>query len=291
LLLLHQQQQCKIPLLVPLLGNLRHLGATSPARLLRLTTNRVGADTATTTPLCETVINIEDLQDSNPLSPPTPTLLGEGVQGGEDSHEHLQQQEQEAPIPLPHESELQVGLLAGIVAWGLPKQVEVSGSLLGGMLQLGTEIQVNDFIVHPLRTFFVALPASVLVLAWDMGLTPFRQACAWRLLLPRRPTSTTQLGPWLLDLCSRHCLLALILTFTSTGMVWIGAFSLMSQTFKPILIFKIKLVATLKLALLLATYIVYLLRPLVIKLWCWLRERRGRHDTPIMELPRLRREP
>jgi hypothetical protein len=50
-------------------------------------------------------------------------------------------------------------------------------------------------------------------------------------------------------------------------MVWIRAFSLMSQTFKPILIFRIKLVATLKLALLLATYIVYLLRPPLIKLW------------------------
>jgi hypothetical protein len=169
--------------------------------------------------------------------------------------------------------------------------VEVSGSLLGGMLQLGTEIQVDDFIAHPLRTFFVALLASVLALAWDMGLTPFRQACARRLLLSRRPTSTTRLGPWLLDLSSRRCLLALILTFTSTGMVWIGAFSLMSQTFKPILIFRIKMVATLKLALLVATYIVYLLGPPLIKLWRRLRGRRGRHDTPIMELSRLRREP
>jgi hypothetical protein len=47
----------------------------------------------------------------------------------------------------------------------------------------------------------------------------------------------------------------------------------------------------LKLALLLATYIVYLLRPQVIKLWRRLRGRRRRHDTPILELPRLRREP
>jgi hypothetical protein len=53
------------------------------------------------------------------------------------------------------------------------------------------------------------------------------------------------------------------MTFTSTGMVWIGAFSLMTQTFKPILIFRFKLVATIKLALLLA----YLLRPPTIKLW------------------------
>jgi hypothetical protein len=60
----------------------------------------------------------------------------------------------------------------------------------------------------------------------------------------------------------------------------------MSQTFKPILMF-----ALLKLALLLTTYIVYLLRPQVIKLWRRLRGRRGRHDTPILELPRLRREP
>jgi hypothetical protein len=177
------------------------------------------------------------------------------------------------------------------VAWGPPKQVEVSGSLFGGILQVGTEIPLSDFLVNPLQTFLVAVLASVLALVWDMCLTPFRQACARRLLLPRRPTSTTRLGPWLLDLCSRHCLLTLILTGTSTGMVWLGAFSLMSHTFKPILMFKIKLVATLKLALLLATYIVYLLRPLVIKLWRRLRGRRGRHDTPILELPRLRREP
>jgi hypothetical protein len=57
-------------------------------------------------------------------------------------------------------------------------QVEVSGSLLGGMLQVGMEIQVQDFLVHPLQTFCVALLFSVLALAWDMGLTPFRQACA-----------------------------------------------------------------------------------------------------------------
>jgi hypothetical protein len=177
------------------------------------------------------------------------------------------------------------------VAWGPPKQVEVSGSLFGGILQVGTEIPLSDFLVNPLQTFLVAVLASVLALVWDMCLTPFRQACARRLLLPRRPTSTTRLGPWLLDLCSRHCLLTLILTGTSTGMVWLGAFSLMSHTFKPILMFRIKLVATLKLALLLATYIVYLLRPQVIKLWRRLRGRRGRHDTPSLELPRLRQEP
>jgi hypothetical protein len=169
--------------------------------------------------------------------------------------------------------------------------VEVSGSLFGGILQLGTEIPLNDFLVNPLQTFCVAVLASVLAIVWDMWLTPFRQACARRLLLPRRPTSTTRLGQWLLDLCSRHCLLTLILTGTSTGLVWMGAFSLMSQTFKPILMFRIKLVATLKLALLLATYIVYLLRPQVNKLWRRLQGRRGRHDAPCLELPRLRREP
>jgi predicted PurR-regulated permease PerM len=65
----------------------------------------------------------------------------------------------------------------------------------------------------------------------------------------------------------------------------------MSHTFKPILMFRIKLVATLKLALLLATYIVYLLRPQVNKLRRRLQGRRGRHDAPRLELPRLRREP
>jgi hypothetical protein len=65
----------------------------------------------------------------------------------------------------------------------------------------------------------------------------------------------------------------------------------MTQTFKLILIFRIKLVATLKLALLLATHIVYLLRQLMIKLWRRLRGCRGLHDTPIVELSRLRREP
>jgi hypothetical protein len=74
-------------------------------------------------------------------------------------------------------------------------------------------------------------------------------------------------------------------------MVWIEVFSLMTQTFKPILLFRIKVAATLKLALLLATLLMYKIRPLLIKLWRWLRGRRGRHDTPILELPRIRREP
>jgi hypothetical protein len=54
---------------------------------------------------------------------------------------------------------------------GSPKKVEVSASLLGGMLQVGMEID-------PLQTFGVALLASVLALAWDMCLTSFRKACA-----------------------------------------------------------------------------------------------------------------
>jgi hypothetical protein len=230
------------------------------------------------------VINIADLQASIPLSPPAPPRLGEGVQGEEDNQEELNLQDQEVPLSLPHESELQVGLLAGTVSWDLPNKVEVSASLLGGMVQVGTELD-------PLQTFGVALLASVLALAWDMCLTPVRQACARRLLLSRRPSSTSRLGPWLLDLCLRHCLLALITTLTSTGLVWIGAFSLMTQTFKPILIFRIKMVAIIKLALLLATYIVYLLRPLTIKLWRRLRGCHGRHDTHVVELPGLRREP
>jgi hypothetical protein len=37
--------------------------------------------------------------------------------------------------------------------------VEVSGSLFGGILQLGTEIPLSDFLVNPLQTFFVAVLA------------------------------------------------------------------------------------------------------------------------------------
>jgi hypothetical protein len=48
-LLRHHQQQCRLPLLVPLPGNLRHLGSTSPPRSLLYATNRVGADAASTT--------------------------------------------------------------------------------------------------------------------------------------------------------------------------------------------------------------------------------------------------
>jgi hypothetical protein len=114
----------------------------------------------------DSVINIEDLQTSNPLSPPAPPSLGEGEQG-EDQQEDQKLQDPEVPLPLPHESEIQVELLAGTVSWDLPKKVEVSASLLGGMCQVGTEID-------PLQTFGVALLASVLALAWDMCLTPFR---------------------------------------------------------------------------------------------------------------------
>jgi hypothetical protein len=168
LIQLHQQQfraqqKCRIPLLAPLQGFQRLLEASTP----------ICVDEGVADPIrqADCVINIEDLQSSIPLSPPAPPTLGEGVQGEEDNQEALNLQDLEVPLPLPHESELQVGLLAGTVSWGLPKKVEVSACLLGGMLQVGTEMD-------PLQTFDVALLASVLALAWDMCLTPFRQACA-----------------------------------------------------------------------------------------------------------------
>jgi hypothetical protein len=168
LLLLHQHQQCRSPLF-PLQGNPRLPGTPSLARPLRIDANLFREDVQETTSPQHTVINIADLQPPN---------QEEVAQGEQIQQAHLQQQEQEDPIPLPHESELQVGLLAGTVAWGPPKQVEVSGSLFGGILQLGTEIPLSDFLVNPLQTIFVVVLASVLALVWDMCLTPFRQACA-----------------------------------------------------------------------------------------------------------------
>jgi hypothetical protein len=76
--------------------------------------------------------------------------------------------------PLPHESELQFGLLAGTVTWGPPQQVEVSGSILGGLSQVGTQIPVDYFITQPLRTCFAILLASLLAAAWDMRLNSIR---------------------------------------------------------------------------------------------------------------------
>jgi hypothetical protein len=77
--------------------------------------------------------------------------------------------------PLPHESELQFGLLAGTVTWGPPQQVEVSGSILGGLSQVGTQIPVDYFITQPLRTCFAILLASLLAMAWDMWLNSKRR--------------------------------------------------------------------------------------------------------------------
>jgi hypothetical protein len=56
----------------------------------------------------------------------------------------IPQEDQEMQAdPLPHKSELPFGLLAGTVTWGPPQQVEVSGSILGGLPQVATQIPVN----------------------------------------------------------------------------------------------------------------------------------------------------
>jgi hypothetical protein len=55
--------------------------------------------------------------------------------------------------------------------------------------------------------------------------------------------------------------------------------------------FRIKIMAAVKVSLLLATLIMYKLRPRLIKLRRQHQGRRGHHDTPSMELPRFRREP
>jgi hypothetical protein len=89
-----------------------------------------------------------------------------------------------------------------------------------------------------------------------------------------------------------------LLTLSSTGLLWIALFSLMTQTFKPVLMLRLKIMAVVKVSLLIATLIMYKLRPRLIKLRRQLQGRRGIHDTPSMELlrvdyllPRFRREP
>jgi hypothetical protein len=124
--------------------------------------------------------------------------------------------------PLTHESELQFGLLAGTVTWGPPQQVEVSGSILGGMSQVGTQIPVDYFITQPLRTCFAILPASLLAAAWDMRLHSMRRFWVDYLLPARPPTSTTPRARSLLDRFWRKCLLMLLLTLSSTGLLWIA---------------------------------------------------------------------
>jgi hypothetical protein len=75
-------------------------------------------------------------------------------------------------------------------------------------------------------------------------------------LLPARPsTSTTPRARSLLDWFWRKCFLMLLLTLSSTGLLWIALFSLMTQTFKPVLMFRIKIMAAVKVSLLLATLI------------------------------------
>jgi hypothetical protein len=83
----------------------------------------------------------------------------------------------------------------------------------------------------------------------------------------------------------------ILLTLSSTGLLWIALFSLMTQTFKPVLMLRIKIMAVVKVSLLIATLIMYKLRPRLIKLRRRFQGRRGIHDTPSMELPRFRREP
>jgi hypothetical protein len=47
----------------------------------------------------------------------------------------------------------------------------------------------------------------------------------------------------------------LLLTLSSIGLLWIALFSLMTQTFKPVLMLRIKIMAAVKLSLLIATLI------------------------------------
>jgi hypothetical protein len=99
-------------------------------------------------------------------------------------------------------------------------------------------------------------------------------------LLPPRPsTSTTPRARSLLDRFWRKCLLMLLLTLASTGLLWIALLSLMTQTFRPVLMFRIKIMAAVKVSLLFATLIMYKLRPQLIKLRRRLQGRRGHHDA------------
>jgi hypothetical protein len=169
--------------------------------------------------------------------------------------------------------------------------VEVSGTILGGISQVGTQIPVDYFITQPLRTCFAIPLASLLAAAWDMRLHSIRRFWVDYLLPARPPTSTTPRARSLLDRFWRKCLLMILLTLSSTGLLWIALFSLMTQTFKPVLMLRIKIMAVVKVSLLIATLIMYKLRPRLIKLRRRLQGRRGIHDTPSMELPRFRREP
>jgi hypothetical protein len=79
----------------------------------------------------------------------------------------------------------------------------------------------------------------------------------------------------------------ILLTPSSTGLLWIALFSLVTQTFRPVLMFRIKIMAAVKLSLLFATLLMYKLRPQLIKLRCRLQGCRGHHDAYSMELPRF----
>jgi hypothetical protein len=138
---------------------------------------------------------------------------------------------------------------------------------------------------------FAILLASLLAAAWDMRLHSMRHFRVDYLLPARPPTSTIPRARSLLDRFWRKFLLMILLTLSSTGLLRIALFSLMTQTFKPVLLLRIKIMAAVKVSLLIATLIMYKLRPRLIKLRRRLQGRRGLHDTPSMELPRFRREP
>jgi hypothetical protein len=123
------------------------------------------------------------------------------------------------------------------------------------MSQVGTQIPVDYFITQPLRTCFSILLASLLEAAWDMRLHSMRRFWVDYLLPARPPTSTTPRARSLLDRFLRKCLLMLLLTLSSIGLLWIALFSLMTQTFKPVLMLRIKIMAAVKLSLLIATLI------------------------------------
>jgi hypothetical protein len=133
----------------PLPGSWRHQEARSP----------MCVDEAVVDPTHQgdSVINIEDLKTSNPLSPPAPPSLGEGEQGGGPAR-GLEAPGSGGPPTSPAPVRNPGRASRWTVSWELPKKVEVSASLLGAMCQVGTEID-------PLQTFGVALLASVLALA------------------------------------------------------------------------------------------------------------------------------
>jgi hypothetical protein len=65
----------------------------------------------------------------------------------------------------PHETELALGLVAG--TWGVPQALEVSAPLLGGSLQLGNKLKVEDFNKRPLQIFVATLLAFLLMALWE----------------------------------------------------------------------------------------------------------------------------